>query len=35
LRVRYEKRADIHTAFLSLGCVLICWQSLQQGLMAS
>ncbi len=23
LRVRYEKRADIHEAFLSLGCVLI------------
>jgi transposase len=25
LRVRYEKRADIHAAFLSLGCTLICW----------
>jgi transposase len=25
LRVRYEKRADIHEAFLSLGCALICW----------
>src|SRR6266536_291665 len=24
LRVRYEKRADIHEAFLSLGCILIC-----------
>jgi hypothetical protein len=24
-RVRYEKRADIHEAFLSLGCALICW----------
>jgi transposase len=24
LRVRYEKRADIHGAFLSLGCALIC-----------
>jgi transposase len=23
LRVRYEKRADIHEAFLSLGCALI------------
>ena len=29
LRVRYEKRADIHAAFLSLGCALICWQSLR------
>lgn len=26
LRVRYERRADIHQAFLSLGCALICWQ---------
>jgi transposase len=25
LRVRYEKRDDIHQAFLILGCVLICW----------
>jgi transposase len=24
LRVRYEKRADIHEAFLSLACTLIC-----------
>ena len=24
LRVRYDKRADIHEAFLSLGCALIC-----------
>jgi transposase len=30
LRVRYEKRADIHEAFLSLGCALICWQSLRK-----
>jgi hypothetical protein len=22
----YDKRADIHEAFLSLGCALICWQ---------
>src|SRR3974390_3650959 len=25
LRLRYEKRADIHEAFLLLGCALICW----------
>jgi hypothetical protein len=28
LRVRYEKRADIHEAILALGCVLICWKFL-------
>ena len=35
LRVRYDKRADIHEAFLSLGCALICcgsgWQALDIG----
>ncbi len=25
LRVRYERRADIHEAFLTIGCILICW----------
>jgi hypothetical protein len=30
LRVRYDKRADIHKAFLSLGCALICWRSLRK-----
>ena len=25
LRVRYEKRDDIHQAFLTIGCFLICW----------
>jgi transposase len=29
LRVRYDKRSDIHEAFLSLGCALICWHFLQ------
>jgi len=29
LRVRYEKRADIHTAFLTIGCLLICWNRLK------
>jgi transposase len=28
LRVRYEKRDDIHEAFLILGCVLICWNKI-------
>jgi Transposase DDE domain len=30
LPVRYEKRADVHEAFLSLGCALICWQPLRR-----
>jgi transposase len=29
LRVRYEKRDDIHSAFLILGCLLICWNRVQ------
>jgi transposase len=29
LRLRYEKRPDIHQAFLTLGCLLICWNRLQ------
>jgi transposase len=28
LRVRCEKRADIHEAFLASGCILICWKFL-------
>jgi transposase len=28
LRVRYDKRADIHAALLALGCALICWNAL-------
>lgn len=28
LRVRYEKRPDIHEAFLKLGCCIICWRTL-------
>ena len=31
LRVRYEKRADIHEAFLSSGCTLVCWNVLERG----
>jgi transposase len=29
LRIRYEKRANIHEAFLSLGCALICCRFLR------
>jgi IS5 family transposase len=31
LKVRYERRADIHEAFLSLECALICWRMLKAG----
>lgn len=31
LRVRYERRADIHEAFLLLASALICWNFLQSG----
>jgi transposase len=30
LRVRFERRADIHEAFLTLGCVIICSRFLFQ-----
>ena len=29
LRVRYERRDDIHQAFLTIGCCLICFKQLQ------
>jgi transposase len=29
LRLRYEKKAEMHKAFLSLACALICWKFLQ------
>jgi hypothetical protein len=32
LRVRYDERADIHEAFLLLGCALICWAPPATGL---
>lgn len=28
LKVRYERRADIHQAFLTLACIKICWYRL-------
>ena len=31
LRGRYDRRADIHEAFLSLGCALVCWHSLRKS----
>ena len=29
LRVRYERRPEIHEAFLLIGCALICWNFIQ------
>ena len=29
LRIRWEIRDDIHEAFLSLGCAVICWRRLK------
>lgn len=26
LRIRWDIRADIHQAFLTLGCAIICWR---------
>ena len=31
LRVRYERRADIHQAFLTVGCIVICARFLPDG----
>ncbi|MDN8077643.1 IS5-like element IS402 family transposase, partial [Burkholderia vietnamiensis] len=31
LRIRFERRADIHGAFLKLGCCLICWNTLRRA----
>jgi transposase len=28
LRTRYDRRVDIHQAFMSLGCAMICWNYL-------
>jgi transposase len=30
LRVRYERRDDIHQAFLNIGCMLICWNRVEK-----
>jgi transposase len=31
LLVRFEQRADMHRAFLKLGCSLICWRRLREA----
>ena len=32
LRVRVERRADIHEAFLSIACIIICARALKNAL---
>lgn len=32
LKVRYERRSDIHQAFLTLACIKICWNRLPKKL---
>jgi len=31
LRTRFDKRDDIHEAFMSLGCSMICWRRLHNS----
>ena len=31
LRIRYERRPDIHEAFVLIGCILICWNFLSKS----
>lgn len=31
LRIRYERRLDIHEAFLTIGCILICHRMLESS----
>ena len=31
LRTRFDKRDDIHEAFMSLGCSMICWRRINHG----
>lgn len=31
LRTRFDKRADIHEAFMSLACSVICWRRFNHG----
>jgi transposase len=31
LRIRYDRRWDIHEGFLSLACAMICWRILNHG----
>jgi IS5 family transposase len=30
LKVRYERRDDLHQAFLTMGCAVICWRAVER-----
>ena len=30
LRTRFDKRADVHEAFMKIGCAMICWRRLHR-----
>lgn len=32
LRTRFDRRDDVHEAFMSLGCSMICWRRLHRSL---
>lgn len=32
LRTRFDKRDDIHEAFMTLGCAMICWRRLHSSI---
>jgi transposase len=32
LRTRFDKRSDIHEAFVTLGCAMICWRRLHSSI---
>ena len=31
LRVRYERQSELHEAFFTLGCAIICWRATQKS----
>ena len=31
LRTRFDKRADVHEAFMKIGCAMICWRRLHSS----
>jgi transposase len=31
LRTRFDKRADIHEAFMTIGCAMMCWRRLHSS----
>lgn len=31
LQIRYERLASVHRSFLIIGCILICWRTIESG----